>query len=91
MAGQGKPKTGGRPPGTPNKATKEFRDTVRSLLESNAQNVSIWLADVASTDPYKALDLLAKLAEFASPKLARTESHHSIEEKSHEDWLDGLE
>jgi hypothetical protein len=78
-------KTGGRAPGTPNKATKEFRDTVAALLSDNAPNVAIWLRQVAegvpesegvkavAPSPEKALDLLAKLAEFAAPKLARTE------------------
>jgi hypothetical protein len=71
----------GRPKGVPNKATTEFRDTVRLLLESNAENVGRWLLLVAEgdgsehgrPDPGKALDLLAKLAEFAAPKLNRTE------------------
>lgn len=72
-------KTGGRAPGSPNKVNAEFRETVRQLLENNAQNVERWLAVVAEgdgevkPDPGKALDLLAKLAEFAAPKLARTE------------------
>ena len=73
-------KTGGRRPGSPNKATKEFRDTVTRLLSDNAENVATWLSDVATggndpskADPAKALDLLAKLAEYAAPKLARTE------------------
>jgi len=71
----------GRPKGVPNRATTEFRDTVRNLLEGNSDNVAIWLQSVADgdpthdrkPDPYKALDLLAKLAEYAAPKLARTE------------------
>lgn len=71
----------GRPPGTPNKATREFRETVRNLLESNSENVGRWLLLVAEgdgsengrPDPGKALDLLAKLAEFAAPKLGRVE------------------
>lgn len=77
----------GRPPGTVNKATKTFRDTINTLLEGNADNVSKWLEQVANgmpadedagtkaipPAPDKALDLIAKLAEFAAPKLARTE------------------
>jgi hypothetical protein len=72
-------KTGGRRAGTPNKATAEFRQTVGSLLEKNASNVDLWLQQVADghgdqkPDPAKALDLLAKLAEYAAPKLNRTE------------------
>lgn len=74
-----RPKTGGRVAGTPNRATKEFRETVRKLLEDNADNVGTWIAQVAEghgenkADPAKALDLLAKLAEFAAPKLGRVE------------------
>lgn len=69
----------GRPKGMPNKVTIEFRDTVRALLESNSENVALWLSQVANgvgdkePAPEKALDLLAKLAEYAAPKLARTE------------------
>ena len=69
----------GRPKGVPNKITREFRETVRQLLEDNSENVGLWLGQVASgeldgkPDPGKALDLLAKLAEFAAPKLGRVE------------------
>lgn len=72
-------KTGGRSKGTPNKATQEFRATVQSLLDDNRSNVARWLSEVAEgvgdakPDPGKALDLLAKLAEFAAPKLGRIE------------------
>lgn len=72
-------KTGGRTKGTPNKVSQEFRDTVKRVLEANSENVGRWLTMVAEgdgdskPDPGKALDLLAKLAEFAAPKLARTE------------------
>lgn len=76
-----RPKTGGRTAGTPNKVTVEFRETVRNLLDSNAENMARWLTLVAEgdgseygrPDPAKALDLLAKLAEYAAPKLSRAE------------------
>ena len=69
----------GRPKGIPNKATTTFRQTVTALLEGNSENVAVWLEQVATGShgkdpaPDKALDLLAKLAEFAAPKLSRTE------------------
>lgn len=74
-------KTGGRAAGTPNKVTQEFRHTIQALLEENRLNVALWLTAVAEgdsineikPDPAKALDLLSKLAEFAAPKLGRTE------------------
>jgi hypothetical protein len=71
----------GRPKGVPNKITTEFRETVRRLLEDNSENVGRWLllvaegdgTDSGKPDPAKALDLMAKLAEFAAPKLGRVE------------------
>ena len=76
-----RPKTGGRKEGTPNRVTAEFRETVTKLLQDNAQNVGRWLTLVAEgdgsengkPDPGKALDLVAKLAEYAAPKLNRIE------------------
>ena len=82
---KGLPKTGGRLVGVPNKVTQEFRETVRQLLEDNKDNVSVWLTQVASgtedskPDPKGALDMITKLAEFAAPKLARTEIAGDIE------------
>jgi hypothetical protein len=66
-------KTGGRKEGTPNRVTVDFRHTIQALLDDNRDNVKLWLADVAADDPAKALDLMAKLAEYAAPKLSRAE------------------
>lgn len=63
----------GRPRGSPNKATSAFRETVNRVLTDNAENVSVWLSEVAERDPARALDLLVKLAEYAVPKLSRQE------------------
>lgn len=64
---------GGRPPGSPNKATREFREVIRQLLEDHSADIGTWLQKVADEDPDKALQRLAQLAEYAAPKLARTE------------------
>jgi hypothetical protein len=73
-------KTGGRQKGVPNKVNAEFRDVVRRLLEDNSQNFQRWITLVAEGDgaeikpnPGKALDIIAGLAEYSAPKLARTE------------------
>jgi len=80
---------GGSRKGIPNKATATFRETVSKLLEDNAENFAIWLAQVAEgtksrtvggkripgrpPDPSGALARAAALAEFAAPKLSRAE------------------
>lgn len=66
-------KTGGRVKGTVNKQTREFRAIVQQLIDRNAGNVESWLEKVAEEDPGRALTLLTNLAEFASPKLQRSE------------------
>jgi hypothetical protein len=73
-------------PRGPSKVATEFRQVVAQLLEKNVANVELWLAQVANgkapskrvplgvaPDPARALDLIAKLAEYAAPKLQRTE------------------
>lgn len=68
----------GRPKGVPNKISTTFRETVTKLLADNSANVGLWLARVSEDDPAKALDLLAKLAEYAAPKLSKVEQTSEI-------------
>ncbi len=64
---------GGRKKGTPNATTKEIKEAYQMLVESNLDNMSKWLADVAGDDPKQALELMLKLSEYMIPKLARQE------------------
>ena len=63
----------GRPAGTPNRATSEVRAAFARLVEGNADKLQDWLDATADKDPGKAIDLVAKLAEFIIPKLSRSE------------------
>ena len=63
----------GRKPGTPNKTTKQVREAYQRLTEANLDNMSIWLSQIASEDPAKAMDLMLRLSEYIIPKLARQE------------------
>ena len=63
----------GRKVGVPNKTTTETKIVIKNLLESNHENMSIWLAQVAEVDPAKALDIIIRLTAFIVPKLASQE------------------
>ena len=63
----------GRPKGVPNKTTKQIREAYQKLTEDNLDRMSIWITQVASEDPAKALDIMIRLSEYIIPKLARTE------------------
>lgn len=57
-----------RPKGSKNKATLDFKEAVTRLLKR--QKLDDLLAQV---QPERQLEIIAKLAEFAFPKLGRTE------------------
>ena len=75
---QGKKTGGGSRKGIPNKATGEVRTVFSAFVEHNSERVQELFDRVASRDPAKALDLLARLSEFVIPKLARTEINGEI-------------
>jgi hypothetical protein len=70
---------GGRPKGSPNKATAAVREAIAVFAEGNAHKLQEWLDDVAmgvggnKPDPAKAADLYLRAIEYHIPKLARTE------------------
>jgi len=66
-------KWGGRQKGTSNKITSELRDTIQGILNTNIEKFPEWIAELALTDPAKAIDANMKLMEYILPKLTRTE------------------
>lgn len=70
----------GRPPGVGNKTTNKIREAFQVLMESNVDRMSEWLEQVADKDPKAALDLFIRMAEYTTPKLARVENSHEIDE-----------
>jgi hypothetical protein len=78
--GTGKPGPG-RPPGCPNKATAAVREAFEAFMQANTEKMQALFDKTAEKDPYKALDLLARFAEFVTPKLARTETKLSGDEE----------
>ena len=65
----------GRPKGSKNKATQHIREAYQKLTEDNLDRMSIWISQVASEDPAKAMDIMIRLSEYIIPKLAR---HHIL-------------
>lgn len=71
----------GRPKGVPNKSTTKTRDAVNLLIEGRLDKLGRWLDTVAQEDPKGALDVVCKLMEYTTPKLARTETSLDITDK----------
>lgn len=74
MAGKGRPKTGGRAPGTSNKATRLAREAITTFIDGNASRLQGWLDEIAQKEgPKAAFQCFTDLIEFSVPKLSRTE------------------
>ena len=65
----GRRKPRGRPPGAPNKVTRDIRAALRDLAEGNADRVQSWLDAVAEKDPAEALRLYLGLLRYVTPTL----------------------
>ena len=70
---KGAPKTGGRKPGTPNKATADVRQAIALIVARNIGSFQGWLDKIAAKDPAKAADIFVRIIEYHIPKLARTD------------------
>ena len=74
----------GRPKGSANKTTNKIREAFTKLVEDNLENMTKWLTEVADENPEKALDILNKMAEYTTPKLARVENKIETDEEINE-------
>lgn len=63
---EGLPKTGGRTKGTPNKITKEVRETIQEILDNELKEIPTLLATL---EPKDRLYFLTRLLPFVIPKL----------------------
>jgi hypothetical protein len=65
---KGKPKTGGRKKGTPNKITQDAREAFQEIMAGNVENVRIALEELYKQDKTKFLDVLSKYFPYFIPK-----------------------
>lgn len=63
----------GRPIGSKNRSTALIKDNFHTLLESNLENMNVWLSELAEQDRGRALEYMLKLSEYILPKLSRQE------------------
>ncbi len=67
-------KTGGRKSGTPNKATRNTREAIATLIDGKVDELSSWLEEIYEKDGARAaFQCFIDVLEFGLPKLARTE------------------
>ena len=62
---QGKPKTGGRTSGTPNKATTDIKARITALIDSQFDNVE---SDLELLEPKERVTAYLKFLEYILPK-----------------------
>jgi DNA primase catalytic subunit len=67
-----KNKTGGREMGTPNKITKDIRESYQLLIENNLEQIE---TDLKELTPKERIEVLIKLSEYVIPKLNKVESN----------------
>ncbi|MDB0599877.1 hypothetical protein PL373_01655 [Tenacibaculum maritimum] len=73
-------KFGGRKKGTPNKTTKEIRDSFQFIIDKNLNNLDKWLNKIGKDNPEKAITLILNISEYVLPKLNKIEFDEKIED-----------
>lgn len=71
--GQPIPTGGGRPKGSPNKATTQAREAIALFVEGNVDRLNGWLDAIAEDSPKDAFDRFMAVVEYHVPKLSRAE------------------
>lgn len=61
----------GRPSGTPNAISRDLREVIQNLLESQYEQI---LTDLEALEPKDRVNAWIRLLDFAVPKLQRTEN-----------------
>lgn len=65
---------GGRPKGSPNKATANAREAIAEFVEGNVDRLNGWLDRIAEDDPKDAFNAFMSVIEYHVPKLSRSET-----------------
>ena len=71
----------GKPKGTQNRTTVEFKSAVKHLIDFATPQMVGWLEKIAQESPEKALEMVYKFAQFGYPLLARSEIKHEGDQK----------
>jgi len=74
-------KTGGREKGTPNKITREARESLHAIIDGELEDLPERLDELDTRDR---LDVLCKLLPYVLPKLRQTEMSLSKNDKINE-------
>ena len=84
----GKPKTGGRKAGTPNKITKTVRDMISMLIESRWDDVLVAFDSIEK--PRDKCEVVIGMLPFIIPKMATVEYKDKVATKTLADELDEI-
>ena len=70
----------GRPKGSTNVETNLIRAAYSELINSNLDNIHIWLAEVGEANPLQAVKIIIKMSDYILPKLTRVKHLKEVNE-----------